>query len=62
MKAYLIIFAIVFSIAAISGIVNAIAEKRDVNSVAFEWSNILANGLGLISVFMFIWGLLCIFC
>ena len=62
MKAYLIIFAIVFSIAAISGIVNSIAEKKDVNSFTFEISNLLANGFGLVSIFMFTWGLLCIFC
>lgn len=60
MKAYLIIFAIVFSIAAISGIVNVIAEKKDANSFIFEVSNILANGFGIVSVFMFIGGLLCL--
>ena len=62
MKAYLIIFAIVFSIAIVSGIVNVIAEKKDVNSFTFEISNLLANGFGLVSIFMFTWGLLCIFC
>ena len=62
MKAYLIIFAIVFSIAIISGIVNVIVEKKDVNSFTFEISNLLANGFGIVSVFMFIGGLYCIFC
>lgn len=62
MKAYLIIFAIVFSIAVISGIVNAIAEKKDSNSFTFEISNLLANGFGIISVFMLFGCLLCIFC
>ena len=61
MKAYLIIFAIVFSIAIVSGIVNAIAEKKDSNSFTFEMSNLLANGFGIVSVFMFFGGLLCIF-
>ena len=61
MKAYLIIFAIVFSIALISGIVNVIAEKKDANSFTFEMSNLLANGFGIVSVFMFFGGLLCIF-
>lgn len=60
MKTYLIIFAIVFLIAIISGIVNVIAEKKDVNSFTFEISNILANGFGIVSVFMFIGGLLCL--
>lgn len=60
MKAYLIIFAIVFSIAIISVIVNVIVEKKDANSFTFEISNLLANGFGIISVFMFIGGLLCI--
>ena len=59
MKAYLIIFAIVFSIAIISGIVNVIAEKKDVNSFTFEMSNILANGFGIITFFMFWFGLFC---
>lgn len=58
MKAYLIIFAIVFSIAAISGIVNVIAEKKNKNSFTFELSNLLANGFGIVSVFMFFGGLL----
>lgn len=60
MKSYLIIFAIVLSIAIISGIVNVIVEKKDANSFTFEISNLLANGFGIISVFMFIGGLLCI--
>lgn len=60
MKAYLIIFAIVFSIAAISGIVNVIAEKKDKNCLTFDISNILANGFGIVSVFMFFGGLLCL--
>ena len=61
MKAYLIIFAIVFSIAIISGIVNVIAEKKYANSFTFEMSNLLANSFGIVSVFMFFGGLLCIF-
>lgn len=59
MKAYLIIFAIVFSIAIISGIVNVIAEKKDVNSFTFEISNICANGFGIVAFFMFWFGLFC---
>ena len=62
MKAYLIIFAIIFSIAIISGIVNVIAEKKDANSFTFEISNLLAIGFGIVSVFMFFGGLYCIFC
>lgn len=60
MKAYLIIFAIVFSIDIISVIVNVIAEKKDAKSFTFELSNLLANGFGIVSVFMFIGGLLCL--
>lgn len=60
MTAYLVIFAIVFSIALISGIVNVIAEKKDANSFTFEISNLLANGFGIVSVFMFFGGLLCL--
>ena len=59
MKAYLIIFAIVFSIALISGIVNVIAEKKDVNSATTEISNICANGFGIVAFFMFWFGLFC---
>ena len=59
MKAYLIIFAIVFSITIVSYIVNVIAEKKDANSFTFELSNILANGFGIVSVFMFWFGLFC---
>ena len=58
MKTYLIIFAIIFSIAFISGIVNIITEKKDRNSFTFEISNILANGFGIVSVFMLFGGLL----
>jgi hypothetical protein len=60
MKAYLIIFVIVFSIAIVSGIVNVIAEKKDANSFTFEISNLLANGFGIVSAFMFFGGLLCL--
>lgn len=60
MKAYLIIFAIVFSITTISGIINVIAEKKDANSFTFELSNLLANGFGIVSVFMLFGGLLCL--
>lgn len=60
MKAYLIIFAIFFSIAVISGIVNAIAEKKDANSFTTELSHILVNGFGIITFFIFWFGILCI--
>lgn len=62
MKTYLIIFAVIFSIAIIAGIINGIAEKRNPNGFTANISSLVANGLGLISIFMFIGGLLTIFC
>ena len=62
MKAYLIIFVIVFSIAAISCVINSISEKKNKNCLTFEISNLVMNGFGIISVFMFFGGLFCIFC
>lgn len=62
MKAYLVILGIFLLIAIVSVIVNVIAEKKDVNSFTFEMSNLLANGFGIVSVFMFFGGLFCIFC
>lgn len=61
MKTYLISFAIVFSIAVISGIVNVIAEKKDIDGFVFEISDLLAKFFGIVSIFMFFGGLLCIF-
>lgn len=60
MKTYLIIFAVIFSIAIIAGIINHIAEKQNKHSLTAELSSLVANGLGLIAVFMFIGGLLCL--
>lgn len=62
MKTYLIIFAVIFSIALIAGIVNSIAKKNNPYGATAELSNLVANGFGLISVFMFFGGLLTIFC
>ena len=59
MKAYLIIFAIIFSIAVISAVVNSIASKKDPNSATTEISNLCANGFGIIAFFMFWFGLFC---
>ena len=61
MKAYLIIFAIIFSIAVISAVVNSIASKKDPNSATTEISNLCANGFGIIAFFMFWFGLFCTF-
>lgn len=60
MKTYLIIFAVILSIATIAGIINHIAEKNNPKGIAANISSLIANGLGLISVFMFIGGLLCL--
>jgi hypothetical protein len=60
MKTYLIIFAVIISIATIAGIINHIAEKNNQNGFTANISSLVANGLGLISIFMFIGGLLCI--
>ena len=62
MKTYLIIFAVIFTIALIAGVVNSIAKKNNPYGATAELSNLVANGLGLISIFMFIGGLLTIFC
>ena len=60
MKTYLIIFAVIFSIATIAGIINHIAEKNNPNGFTAELTHIISNGLGLISIFMFFGGLLCL--
>jgi hypothetical protein len=60
MKAYFIIFVFVSLIAFIAGIINHIAEKREPKSFAANISSLVANGFGIISVFMFFGGLLCI--
>ena len=62
MKTYLIIFAVIFTIALIAGVVNSIAKKNNPHGTTAELSNLVANGFGLISVFMFFGGLLTIFC
>ena len=62
MKIYLIIFAIIFTIALIAGVVNYIANKNNPYGTTAEISNLIANGFGIISVFMFFGGLLTIFC
>jgi hypothetical protein len=62
MKTYLIIFVVIFSIATIAGIINIIADKHNPNGFTAELSHIIANGLGLISIFLFVGGLLCLFC
>jgi hypothetical protein len=60
MKTYLIIFAVIISIATIAGIINHIAEKNNPNGFTANISSLVANGFGLISVFMFVGGLLCL--
>ena len=60
MKTYFIIFVFVFSIAFIAGIINHIAEKREPKSFVANISSLVANGLGIVVVFMFFGGLLCI--
>ena len=62
MKTYLIIFAVIFSIALIAGVVNSIASKINPHGTTAELTHIISNGLGIISVFMFIGGLLTICC
>lgn len=62
MKTYLIIFVVIFSIAIIAGIINSIAEKHNPNGLTAELTHIISNGLGLISIFLFVGGLLCLFC
>ena len=60
MKTYFIIFVVIFSIAFIAGVINVIAEKSDPKSFVANISSLLANGFGIIVVFMFFGGLLCI--
>ena len=60
MTAYLVIFGMILSIAIISAVVNVIASKKDPDSATTEISNLFANGFGIISFFMFWFGLLCI--
>ena len=60
MKTYFIIFVVIFSIAFIAGVINYIAEKRDPKSFTANISSLLANGFGIIAVFMFFGGLLCL--
>ena len=60
MTAYLVIFGMILSIAIVSAVVNAIANKKDPNGVTAEISHLLSNGFGIISFFMFWFGLLCI--
>ena len=59
MTAYLVIFGMILSIAIISAIVNAIANKKNPNSVTTEISNICANGFGIVAFFIFWFGLFC---
>lgn len=60
MKTYLIIFAVIFSIATIAGIINHIAEKNNPNGFTANISSLVANGFGIITVFMLFGGLLCL--
>ena len=60
MNAYLVIFGMILSIAIISAIVNAIANKKNPKGVTADISNLFANGFGIVSFFMFWFGLLCI--
>ena len=59
MKAYFIIFVVIFSIAFIAGAINYIAEKHRLKSFIANISSLIANGLGIVVVFMFFGGLLC---
>lgn len=58
MKAYFIIFVVIFSIAFIAGAINHIAEKRNSKGLIANISSLIANGFGIIVVFMFFGGLL----
>lgn len=60
MKTYFIIFVVIFSIAFIAGVINYIAEKHRSKSFTANVSSLVANGLGIVVVFMFFGGLLCI--
>lgn len=62
MKTYLIIFVVIFSIAIIAGIINNIAEKHNPKGLTAELTHIISNGLGLISIFLFVGGMLCLCC
>ena len=59
MTAYLVIFGMILSIAIISAVVNAIANKKAPNGLTAEISNLFAIGFGIIAFFMFWFGLLC---
>lgn len=58
MKTYFTIFVVIFSIAFIAGVINYIAEKRDQKSFTANISSLIANGFGIVVVFMFFGGLL----
>ena len=58
MKVYFIIFVVIFSIAFIAGAINHIAEKHSPKSFTANISSLIANGFGIIVVFMFFGGLL----
>lgn len=60
MKVYFIIFVVIFSIAFIAGAINYIAEKHRPKSFIANISSLIANGFGIVVVFMFFGGLLCI--
>ena len=60
MNTYLIVFAVIFSAFILSGVINIISEKIDKNSFISEFSHLLANGFGIVTVFMFFGGLLCL--
>lgn len=60
MKTYFIIFVVILSIAFIAGVINYIAEKYSPKSFTANISSLIANGLGIVVVFMFFGGLLCI--
>jgi nucleoside recognition membrane protein YjiH len=60
MKAYFIIFVVIFSIAFIAGMINHLAGKRNPKSLTANISSMIANGFGIIVVFMLFGGLLCI--
>lgn len=58
MKTYFIIFVVIFSIAFIAGVINYIAEKYSAKSFTANVSSLVANGFGIVVVFMFFGGLL----
>ena len=61
MKTYIILCIVIFSISAISGVINRICEKINKYSLIFEVSNMVANFFGLVFIFLFT-GLLMCFC